>query len=138
MLKYYEISVETFGEQIYPPVSQIEYYCLFLRSLAPKVFLAELALARTQKETRKSPSAPSETKLQRISLFKRQTPEGERSRPADVTGRLRNDFRNRLSCRSEEKFGNFLGLICWSVSIEMLRGLLSQGDRTKEGRTREA
>lgn len=38
-----------------------------------------------------------------------------------ITGRLRNDFWNRLSRQSEEKFGNFLGLICWSVSIEMLR-----------------
>lgn len=27
----------------------------------------------------------------------------------DVTGRLRDDFWNRLSRRSEEKFGNFLG-----------------------------
>lgn len=60
--------------------------------------------------------------------------EGAVARQTDVTSRLRNDFRNRLSCRSEEKFGNFLGLICWSVSIEMLRGYYRMETGRRRGR----
>lgn len=100
-------------------------------------FLVKLTLTQTQKESRKGPPAQRRSYSALVCLRDRRWREGAVARQTDVTGRLRNDFRNRLSCRSEEKFGNFLGLICWSVSIEMLRGLLSQGARTKEGRERE-
>lgn len=78
------------------------------------------------------------TKLRRISLFKRQKlSRGVQSPGSYITGRLRNDFWNRLSRQSEEKFGNFLGLICWSVSIEMLWGYYRKktGEGTKRGRS---